>query len=93
VQERGEQRPVSRTESRPRATELPLQYSDLMPQGEDLEVFVSVAHREQAEHGKGVCQAKVGQSQQHSPSSCRDDHPAMRTDEPLSTQTGPDQQG
>jgi hypothetical protein len=44
---------------------LPLQYSDLVAQREDLEVFVPGAHREQAEHGEGVCQAQVGQSQEH----------------------------
>jgi hypothetical protein len=71
MQERGEQRPVSRSEPNPRATELPLQYSDLVAQGEDLEVFVSVALGEQAEQGEGVCQAEVGQSQQHA------DHPAV----------------
>jgi hypothetical protein len=39
---------------------LPLQHSDLVPQGEDLDVFVPVAHRDQAKQGEGVGQAKVG---------------------------------
>jgi hypothetical protein len=34
----------------------------LVPQGEDLDVFVPVAHGEQAEQGEGVGQAEVGQS-------------------------------
>jgi hypothetical protein len=73
VQERGEQRPVSWREPHPRATELPLQHSDLVAQCKDLEVFVPGAHREQAKHGEGVPQAEVGQSQQHGRSSCRGD--------------------
>jgi hypothetical protein len=61
---------------------LPLQHSDLVAQCEDLEVFVPVTGREQAEHGEGVCQAEVGQSQQHGRSSCRSDrrHESGRVD-------------
>jgi hypothetical protein len=40
-------------------------------QREDLDVFVLVAYRDQAEQGEGVGQAEVGQSQQHGRSSCR----------------------
>jgi hypothetical protein len=76
VKECGEQRPVSRSEPQPRATELPLQYSDLVPQRQDLDVLVSVAHREQAEQGEGVRQAEVSQSQQHA------DHPAVMIGRP-----------
>jgi hypothetical protein len=52
VQDRGEQRPISRSKPQPRAIELALQHCDLVAQREDLEVFVSVALWEQAEQGE-----------------------------------------
>ncbi len=62
MHERGKQRPVSRTEPHPGIAELPLQHSNLVAQREDLDVFVSVAHRDQAKQGEGVGQAEEGQS-------------------------------
>jgi hypothetical protein len=44
---------------------LPLQYSDLVAQHQNLDVLVLVSHRDQAKHGEGVGQAEVSQSQQH----------------------------
>jgi hypothetical protein len=70
VQERGEQRPIRRSEPHPGTAELSLQYADLMPQCQDLDVLLPVSHREQAKQGEGVGQTEIGQSQQHSRSSC-----------------------
>jgi hypothetical protein len=39
VQKRGEQRPVGQSQPDPRATELALQYPDLVAQGQDLDVL------------------------------------------------------
>jgi hypothetical protein len=44
VQQWGEQRPVSLGELGPRAVQLPFEDPDLMPQREDLSVFVTIAH-------------------------------------------------
>jgi hypothetical protein len=49
---------------------LSVQYADLMPQCQDLDILVPVSHREQAKQGEGVGQTEIGQSQQHSWSSC-----------------------
>jgi hypothetical protein len=65
VQQCRQERSISRSEPHLLAAELPLQHRDLMPQHEDLEVFVSIAHRQQAEHRKRARYAQVGQSQQH----------------------------
>jgi hypothetical protein len=37
----------------------------LVPQREDLDVFVSVAHRQQPQQGEGVGRGEVGQARQH----------------------------
>src|SRR3569833_1547629 len=49
------------------------QNRDLMPQGEDLGVLVTIAHKKKTQDREGVHHRQVGQSQQHSRSSCRDD--------------------
>jgi hypothetical protein len=41
---------------------LPLQHSDLVAQREDLDVFVPIIYREQAEQSESVGQAEEGQS-------------------------------
>jgi hypothetical protein len=51
--------------------ELPLQDGDLVAKCKDLGVLVAVAHGEQAQQGEGVGHGQVGESQQHSRSSCR----------------------
>ncbi|MGW4045170.1 hypothetical protein [Streptomyces sp. NPDC004721] len=43
---------------------LALQYKQLVPQDEDLVVFVAVAHRQQAQERQGVGRSEVGQAQQ-----------------------------
>ena len=45
--------------------DLALQHQQLMPQRQDLEVFVPVAHRQQAQECEGVGRSEVGQAQQH----------------------------
>jgi hypothetical protein len=45
VQERGQQRPVCRSEPHSLLPELTFQHRGLMPQGKDLRVFVPIAHR------------------------------------------------
>ena len=47
VQQRRQQRPITRGEPHPVRTELPLQDRELMAQREDLRVFVPAAHRQQ----------------------------------------------
>ena len=66
VQQRGQQRPVSRSEPDLLAAQLPLQDRDLMAESEDLGVLVPVAHRQQPQQRERVRHAEVRQSQQHS---------------------------
>jgi hypothetical protein len=70
VQQRRQQRPVSRGEPHPVRTELPLQDRELVAQREDLRVFVPVAHRQQPQQREHVRHTEIGQSQQHSRSPC-----------------------
>jgi hypothetical protein len=65
VQQRRQQRPIRRSEPHLLPTELPLQHRDLVPQGEDFDVLVAIAHRQQAEHREYVPHTQVGQPQQH----------------------------
>ncbi|WP_406071117.1 transposase [Micromonospora sp. NBC_01638] len=44
-----------------------------MAQRQDLHVLVSIAHRQQTQHGERVRHTQVGQSQQHGRPSCRSD--------------------
>src|SRR5271165_4899726 len=53
VQQRRQQRPITRGESHPARTELPLQDRELVAQREDLCVFVPVAHRQQPQQWLG----------------------------------------
>jgi hypothetical protein len=45
VQQGGQERPITRGESRPGRAQLPLQDRDLVPQYQDLQVLVAVAPR------------------------------------------------
>jgi hypothetical protein len=45
-----------------------------MAQRNDLHVLVSIAHRQQAQHGERVRHTQVSQSQQHGGPPCRSDH-------------------
>jgi hypothetical protein len=70
VQQRRQQRPVSRGGPHPVRTELPLQDRELMAQREDLCVFVPAAHRQQPQQREDVRHTEVGQSQEHGRSPC-----------------------
>ncbi|MGI5518637.1 hypothetical protein [Streptomyces sp. CA-106131] len=49
----------------PGLADLALQDQQLVSQCQDLDVFVSVTHRQQAQERKGVGRGEVGQAQQH----------------------------
>jgi hypothetical protein len=65
VQQRREQRPVSRSELGPMAVQLPFENGELMAQSQDLSVLGAVAHRQQPQHRQGVGDTEVRQSKQH----------------------------
>jgi hypothetical protein len=65
VQQRRQQRPISRGEPRPVRTKLPLQDRELVAQREDLLVFVPAAHRQQPQQREHVRHTEIGQLQQH----------------------------
>ncbi|MEU8489373.1 hypothetical protein [Streptomyces sp. NPDC048641] len=60
-----ERSPVARSEPRSVVAELTFQHSDLMAHGEDLRVFVPIAHRQQAQYRERVRHTQVSQSKQH----------------------------
>jgi hypothetical protein len=62
VQQRCQEGAVSRVEPGLRAAQLAFEHRDLMAQGEDLGVFVPVAHRQQSQHGERVRHAQVCES-------------------------------
>ncbi|MET8805824.1 hypothetical protein [Streptomyces sp. NPDC004546] len=65
MEERRQERPVARVEPNLLPVQLPLQNADLVAQGQDLDVFLTVAHRQQPQHRERVRHAHVRQSQQH----------------------------
>ena len=65
LQQCGKERPVCRCEGHRARAELALQYGKLVAQGEDLGVLVTVAHRQQAQHGEGVGDGQTAQAKQH----------------------------
>jgi hypothetical protein len=71
LEQRGEEGRVLGCEPGFIGAELPLQDGDLVAESEDLRILVTVAHREQTQHGEGIGHGRVGKSQQHSRSSCR----------------------
>lgn len=75
------------------STELPLQHSDLVPQGADFKVFVSIAPGEQAQHGHSVRQAQVGRSQRHGRQPCRVARQQQERPASTSPVSGSDQRG
>lgn len=62
LQRRVEPRPINPSEPDLLAAELPFGNRDLMPEREDLSVFVPGTHRQQPEQGERVGHAEVGQS-------------------------------
>ncbi|WUH96084.1 hypothetical protein OG900_06475 [Streptomyces sp. NBC_00433] len=51
--------------------DLTLQDQQLVPERNDLDVLVVVAHRQQAQKSEGVGRGEVGKAQQNDGSSCR----------------------
>ena len=45
--------------------EVALEHGELVAQGEDLDVLVTVAHRQQPQDGEGVGDGQIGQTKQH----------------------------
>ena len=70
-------RPVRKGESDLPFAQLAFQYRDLVAQDQGLGVLVPIAHRNKTQDRERVRHSQVGQSQQHSRSSCRDDHLAV----------------
>jgi hypothetical protein len=65
MQERGQKRPVRWCEGNCGRPEVALEYGELMAQGEDLDVLVTVTHRQQEQDGEGVGDGQIGQTKQH----------------------------
>jgi hypothetical protein len=62
VQHRREQGPLRRIESHLGVTQLTLEHCDLVAQGKDRRVLVSIAHRQQTQHGECIRHTQVRQS-------------------------------
>jgi len=62
VQQRHQKESIARLEPGLPRSQLPLQHRDLVAQGQNLDVFVVVAHGQQSEHREGVRDAEVCQS-------------------------------
>ncbi|MDO0910939.1 hypothetical protein QQM39_08745 [Streptomyces sp. DT2A-34] len=71
MEEGRRKRPVARVEPELLPVQLPFQNADLVAQGQDLDIFLPVAHRQQSQHRERVRHTQVRQSQQHDRSSCR----------------------
>jgi hypothetical protein len=50
---------------------LPFEDGDLVTQNEDVDVFVSIAHRQRPQRGEGVRDGQIGQAYKHGVSSWR----------------------
>ncbi|WP_193318953.1 hypothetical protein [Nonomuraea phyllanthi] len=71
-QQGGEEDTVLGSESHPGVgAELPFENGDLVAEDEDLDVLVSIAHRQKPQRGEGVCDGEIGQAKGHGRSSCR----------------------
>lgn len=73
VQQGGQQRPVSRREPDLLSMQLSFEDGDLMPKSQDLNVLVTIAHRQKPEHRDRVGHPEARQSQQHDATSSRSD--------------------
>ncbi|WP_329582550.1 hypothetical protein [Streptomyces sp. NBC_01361] len=65
MEERPKERPVARVEPNLLPVQLPFPYADLVAQGQDLDIFLTVAHRRQSQPRERVRHAQVRRSQQH----------------------------
>ncbi|MFF3495255.1 hypothetical protein ACFYWS_28335 [Streptomyces sp. NPDC002795] len=64
-EESGQERAVGLLKAGALAAEPALQDGELVPQREDLDVFVVVAHRDQPQGGEGVGDGDAGQAYEH----------------------------
>ncbi|KAK1186538.1 hypothetical protein B7755_003015 [Streptomyces sp. NBS 14/10] len=69
VQQRRQERPVTRSEPYSITVELAFEHGDLMAEGKELRILVPAAHRQQTQQRERVGHSQVGQSQQHGRSS------------------------
>lgn len=67
MEERRQERTVARVQPNLLPVQLPFQNAELMAQGQDLYIFLTVVRRQQAQHRERVrhTQVRVRQSQQH----------------------------
>jgi hypothetical protein len=77
VQQRCQEGAVGPGEPHLPAVQPAFQHRDLMTQNQDLGVLVPVAYRKKTQQRERVRHGQVGQSQQHSRSSCRGDRFAV----------------
>jgi type I restriction enzyme R subunit len=73
VQQRRQQGPIRGGEPHSPSAQVAFQHRDLMPQDQDLDVLVPIARREKTQDRERGRHRQVGQSQQHTRASCRDD--------------------
>jgi hypothetical protein len=71
VQQRRQQSAVRRREAHLLPAQLALQHPDLVAQDQDLGVLIPIAREKKAQDREGVGHRQVGQSHQHSRTSCR----------------------
>ncbi len=81
VDQRRQDRPVGQGEPHLLPTQLTFQHGDMMPQRQDFDVLVPIAHRKKTQHRERVRHRQVRQSQQHSRPSCRGGHLPRRRSE------------
>jgi hypothetical protein len=77
VQQRRQQSPVCKREAHLLPAQLALQHRDLMAQDQDLGVLRPITSQKKVQDRERVHHRQVGQSQQHSRPSCRDDRVAV----------------
>jgi hypothetical protein len=73
VQQRRQQSPIREGDAYLLPAQLALQYRDLVAQDQDLGVLVPIVRSNKTQDRERVHHRQVGQPQQHSRTSCRDD--------------------
>ncbi|MFE4678036.1 hypothetical protein [Streptomyces sp. NPDC056721] len=63
MEERRQERPIARVEPKSLPVQLPFQNADLVAQGQDLDIFLTIAHRQQSKHRERIRHTQVRQSQ------------------------------
>ncbi|MET7518093.1 hypothetical protein ABZS88_32415 [Streptomyces sp. NPDC005480] len=65
MEERCQERPAARAEPKLLPVQLTFQNADLVAQGQDLDILLATAHRQQSQHRERVRHPQVRQSQKH----------------------------